>query len=120
MKKKLIKLFDIIIQESENNESFRKKIEDLLEPKIEVKTEKKRKNKRDAAILDPIIIAEKDVNELKLKLEELDIEKLKDIVSDYRLDPSRLVMKWKDKNRIIEHIIKASLSRAEKGDVFRT
>jgi len=80
----------------------------------------KRKNKRTPAVLDPIILAEKDTKELQLKLEELDIEKLKDIVSEFRLDPSRIVMKWKDKNRIIEHIIKASLSRAEKGDVFRT
>ena len=120
MKNKLKKLFDLIIEESKNNESFRKKIDDLLEPKIEIKTEKKGKNKREAAALDPIIIAEKDVKELKIKLEELDIEKLKDIVSEYRLDPSRLVMKWKDKDRIIEHIIKAALSRAEKGDVFRT
>jgi len=120
MKKKLKKLFDIIIQEYDNNESFRKKIEDLLEPKPEAKTEKKRKNKRTPAVLDPISLAEKDINELRIKLEELDIEKLKDIVSEFRLDPSRLVMKWKDKERIVEHIIKASLNRAEKGDVFRT
>jgi len=119
MKKKLKKLFDIIVQESEINEAFRKKIEDLLEPKIEAKIEKKRQNKRDAAVLDPIGLAEKDVNELKTKLEELDIEKLKDIVSEFRLDSSRLVLKWKDKTRMIEHIIAASLSRVEKGDVFR-
>lgn len=119
MKKKLKKLFDIIIQEYDNNESFRQKIEDLLEPKPEVKSEKKRRNKRTPAVLDPIILAEKDINELKTKLEELDIEKLKDIVSEFRLDPSRIVMKWKDKDRMIDHIIKAALSRAEKGDVFR-
>lgn len=119
MKKKIKKLFDIIIQEYDNNESFRKKVENLLEPKPEVKTEKKRKNKRTPAVLDPIILAEKDIDELKIKLDELDIEKLKDIVSEFRLDSSRLVMKWKDKERIIEHIVKASISRAEKGDVFR-
>jgi len=119
MKKKIKKLFDIIIQEYDNNESFRKRIEDLLEPKPDEKTEKKRKNKRTPAVLDPIILAEKDINELKIKLDELDIEKLKDIVSEFRLDSSRLVMKWKDKERIIEHIVKAAISRAEKGDVFR-
>lgn len=120
MKKKLKKLFDIILEESENNESFKKKLEDLFEPKVDIKTEKKSKNKREPAVLDPINLAEKDINDLKIKLEELDIEKLKDIVSDYRLDSSRLVMKWKVKERIIEHIIKSALSRAEKGDVFRT
>lgn len=119
MKKKLKKLFDIIVQESEINEAFRKKIEELIEPKIENKAESKKKTRREKAVLDPIGLAEKDVNELKTKLEELDIEKLKDIVSEFRLDSSRIVMKWKDKTRMIEHIITASLSRVEKGDVFR-
>lgn len=41
-------------------------------------------------------------------------------VAQFAMDPSKLVMKWKDRDRIAEHIIETSMTRAAKGDAFRT
>jgi len=123
MKKSKIKaLFEIIQTEMDANEEFRKKIEELFEtlPHLDLTQPNKLRNKREPAVLDPIeFVALKGEIELKAALNELDIERLKNIVSQFRFDSSRLVMKWKDKDRIIEHIVKSAQSRDQKGDVFR-
>ena len=49
----------------------------------------------------------------------LDIEKLKYIVAEYRMDTAMLVMKWKATDRIIEHIVTTAAMRARKGVAFR-
>ena len=46
-------------------------------------------------------------------------KELKDIVADYGMDPSKLAMKWKDRDRVIKLIIDTSQRRASKGDAFR-
>lgn len=123
MKKNKIKaLFATILEEMERNAEFRHRIEEIFEPESSVdKPEKpKPKNRREPAVFDPIeVVALKSEPELKAALDTLNIEQLKDIVAQFRFDPSRLVMKWKDKDRIIEHIIKSSQARDQKGDVFR-
>ncbi len=123
MKKNKIKtFFDIIQAEMTKNEDFKNRIESLFEPEIKMtsKNTLRAKNKREPAVLDPIeIFANNGESELKINLNRLDVEKLKDIVSQFRFDSSRIVMKWKDKNRLIEHIIKSAQSREQKGDVFR-
>lgn len=106
----------------EKNEEFASKIEELFFTQNTSKEIKKikSKHKRDRAILDPIeLFTLKGEKELKTALLELDVEKLKDVVAQFKFDSSRLVMKWKDKDRIIEHIIKSSQTRAQKGDAFR-
>lgn len=121
-KNKIRDLFNIIQTEFDENDVFRKKIEELFnQTSASPSADRvKLKNKRAPAMLDPIeLVASKGENELRNTLNELDIEKLKDIVSQFRFDSSRLVMKWKSKERIIEHIIKSAQSRDQKGDVFR-
>jgi hypothetical protein len=49
----------------------------------------------------------------------LDLEQLRDVVAEYRMDPNKLVMKWKDRERVIEHIATTAASRGRKGDAFR-
>jgi hypothetical protein len=56
---------------------------------------------------------------LRNALAPLDLERLKDIVAQFGMDPSKLVMKWKDRDRVAEHIVETSITRATKGDAFR-
>ena len=44
---------------------------------------------------------------------------MRDIVAEFAMDPSKLVMKWKKPDRIIEHIIQSSKRRSVKDDAFR-
>ena len=40
-------------------------------------------------------------------------------MADYRMDPSKLAMKWKDRERVIDHIVATAVERGQKGDAFR-
>ena len=70
-------------------------------------------------MLDPIDLARQGEASLREQLAELDLERLLDIVAQYGMDPAKLVMKWKDKERVIERIVETSIARATKGDAFR-
>ena len=51
--------------------------------------------------------------------EELRKVIIKDIIAEYGMDQSKLAMKWKDKDRLIKHIIETSERRVTKGNAFR-
>ena len=117
-----------IIEEAQKNESFRIKIEDILSCQTDLslrKAEKKASkggraaNRRDPAVLDPISLIAEGEDELVRHLNVLTDKELKDIIADFAMDPSKLAMKWKDRNRLISHIVDASRRRASKGDAFR-
>lgn len=125
IKKKLKALYELIIEEAENNEAFAEKLESIMmDASKDSKTDnsvkiKRSGNRRDKAVLDPILLAEegklsKDV------LEPLTDKELKDIIADYAMDPSKLAMKWKDRDRVIQLIIDTAQRRAAKGDAFRS
>lgn len=120
---------NIVIEEAEYNESFSHKVEQILEG-VDIATKnddslkkaKKKKrpsNRREAAILDPIAMISEDEGLLIEKLQELTDVQLKNIIADYGMDPSKLAMKWKNRERLIDHIIGVARRRASKGDVFR-
>lgn len=77
-------------------------------------------NRRPPAILDPVSLAEKGEETLRARLASLTLDQLKDIVADYGMDQAKLVMKWKKPDRIINRIVEISISRAHKGDAFRS
>lgn len=77
-------------------------------------------NRRPAAVLDPVALAIQGEEALRSALQPLALEQLKDIVADYGMDHKRLVMKWKSTDRVIDNIVEVSLSRARKGDAFRS
>ena len=115
VKKKLKALYDLVIK------VFAEKLElIMLNPEKERKTgsTKRSGNRRDRAILDPILLAEEGKLSKEV-LEPLTDKKLKDIIADYGMDPSKLAMKWKDRDRVIKLIIDTSQRRASKGDAFR-
>lgn len=78
------------------------------------------KNRRPAAVLDPIQLVRDGEAKLRAALSGLTLEQLRDVVADYGMDPGKLVMKWKDAGRIADRIVELSLARAQKGDAFRS
>jgi len=121
----LLALARAIADECDVNAPFRLKIEEVLQPKRERKSPAKeafaaqRRGRRAPAVLDPIEVIHNGFWALRRRLEDLDLEQLKDIVAQYGMDPSKLVMKWKDRERVIERILDVSQSRSTKGDAFR-
>ena len=77
-------------------------------------------NRRAPAVLDPVALAELGEEALRAALAPLTIEELKDIVADYGMDHKRLVLKWKTPERVRQHIVEISITRAHKGDAFRS
>ena len=122
LKKNIKELFDLLVDEAEKNEEFASALShifsgDAMEQKSNPK-EKRKSNRRDKAILDPIKLAEEGQLSTE-QLSTLSEKELKDIIADYGMDPSKLAMKWKNKNRLIQLIIDTSFRRASKGDAFR-
>lgn len=124
LRKNLRDLIDVVIEQAEKDEEFAKKLSDVFSGSVK-KNDKKESdskrgaNRRDAAVLDPIKLMEEGDNLLREKLEALTEKQLKDIIADFGMDPSKLAMKWKDKERLIRHIMDTSERRATKGDAFR-
>lgn len=122
----LARLADVIAKEAGRNPAFARSLEDVLgdkEPagasRRSAKTSGRRAGRRAAAVLDPVAIAQQGEGELRTSLKTLELEKLLDIVAEYGMDPGKLVMKWKDPDRVIDRIVELSLARSTKGDVFR-
>lgn len=113
----------VIIDEIESNPDFAGKISSALgldNPDGIVEQRKKRRGGRRApALLDPVTSYSKGESLLREELELLDLEKLRDIVAEYGMDPGKLVMKWKTKQRVIDHIVETAANRAKKGEAFR-
>ncbi len=78
------------------------------------------RNRRTPAVLDPVHLAEESEQLLRERLAPLAVDQLKDIVADYGMDPKKLVMKWRSRDRIIDHIVELAISRSRKGDAFRS
>jgi hypothetical protein len=130
MKKVLNALFKEIIQHSEENPEFRSRLEralsattkvaiDPVPPKNEGAHFKRHRNRRPAAILDPIHLARMGEDVLRTELRKLNIEQLRDIVAEYGMDTGKLVLKWRDAERVIDRIVELAQGRAQKGSAFR-
>lgn len=76
--------------------------------------------RRAPASLDPVEVVRSGEGSLRESLSPLDLSQLLDIVAEYGMDPGKLVMKWKDRDRVINRIVEASRARAKKGDAFRS
>lgn len=77
-------------------------------------------NRRAAAVLDPGLVYRGNPTALRPALGGLSVDQLKDIVSQYAMDPSKLALKWKSSDRLIELIATVTEQRAHKGDAFRS
>jgi hypothetical protein len=133
----LKELFDIIREEARQNLAFSERLAKLFNQLSEPAPtrnhgrhargfddttgppEAKRGNRRAQGIVDPVAEIQHGEDRLRGLLGPLNLEQLRDIVAEYRMDPNKLVMKWKDRERIIEHIIETAINRGRKGDAFR-
>jgi hypothetical protein len=92
----------------------------LVDALRRVSQEPKASNRRAAAVLDPAVIYRNDPSALRPALDALTIDQMKDIVSQYAMDPRRLALKWKTPERLIDLIVSVTEQRASKGDAFRS
>ncbi|MFV0363078.1 MAG: hypothetical protein ACK5LL_08320 [Suipraeoptans sp.] len=124
LKKNLKALLDVVINEAEKNEDFAASLSQIFvgadkqEKTKSSDSGKKASNRRDKAVLDPIKLAEEGTLTREM-LDVLSEKELKDIVAEFGMDPSKLAMKWKDMDRVVNLIMDTSLRRASKGDAFR-
>jgi hypothetical protein len=126
LKKRLSAFLLVIVKEAEKNESFRENVEHALGINVapgatqqRAETIRKRGGRRTPAVLDPVELARQGEGILRAKLNTLNLEQLRDVVAQYGMDPGKLVMKWKDINRVIDRIVELALARSTKGDAFR-
>lgn len=118
--KLLKKIFDEFVEEVRANPDLNSRIERLLEAhtREEVKSSGQ-PHRRKPGPFDPMIVYREGLDALRLRLEELDIEQLKDIVAEQGMDRSRLALKWRTKDRLVNLIVTSVESRVHKGDAFR-
>ena len=131
LKQVLTSLAKVVVEEAQENPRFRTRLEAVLDkekPRSPDHTHQKthrsgpdapKGGRRTPALLDPVELARTDSKDLRARLENLDLERLLDVVAQYGMDPGKLVMKWKSRARIIDRIMEISESRATKGDAFR-
>jgi hypothetical protein len=126
----LKKLFDVIRDEAKQNATFRDRLEQLLGtahlssqisavPSTIKSATQRRGNRRAPALVDPIADGDGGEVHVRERLAPLTLEQLRDVVADFRMDPTKLVMKWKDRQRVIDHIVSTAVGRRQKGDAFR-
>ena len=128
LRKMLAALVKVIADEAEQNERFKSQVEEALglvaSPRnkdTSQHSEPKRKGgRRTPAIFDPVDLARRGEDALRTDLANLNLEQLRDIVAQYGMDPGKLVMKWRDVERVVDKIVELSVARAKKGDAFRS
>jgi hypothetical protein len=80
---------------------------------------KKRAGRRAAGVLDPFAVDQEGEGVLRTRLSALNLDELKDIVAEHGMDPSKLAMKWKKPERLVDLIATTVRDRLHKGDAFR-
>lgn len=126
-------LVRVVTDEAERNPEFAERLWAVLESAKPTRSPKRSEaakgkdtkarrplNRRPPAVIDPVAIAAEGEEVLRMRLEKLTLEQLKDIVSEYGMDRERLVMKWKTPSRIVDRIVEISIVRARKGTAFRS
>ena len=130
---RLTVIFDAILDEARNNPEFAAKLERALVGETTRRTAIKRSptaepssnapprrlNRRAKAAVDPFELLSAGEHHLRTELAKLDLEQMKDIVAEYGMDTSRLALKWKSRERLVDFIVTTVVARNRKGDVFR-
>ena len=128
LKQTLRALSAVVLEEADRNPVFAERLQRALNipearpsiPAVTRPTAERRSRTRAAAILDPVgVLAEQGEDALRQALQPLPLDQLLDIVAEFAMDPSKLVMKWKSPERVIEHILDGAKRRSVKGDAFR-
>ena len=129
----LYKFIRVVSDEALRNPEFAERLQQVLEPRTQPRSRPTRgsgkrgiesgtsrpRNRRPAAVLDPIALAQQGEEVLRAALSPLTLDQLKNVVADYGMDQKRLAMKWKTPSRVIDRIVEVSINRAHKGEAFR-
>src|ERR1700677_1006381 len=119
LNKKLKRLFSEILKEVDTNPEFAERVSKALGDSTDAVEPSGRSNRREAAVLDLYEAHKAGETALRDRLTALDLEQLRDIVAQYGMDHRKLAMKWKNKSRVLDHIIATLLQRLQHGRVFR-
>jgi len=111
------KISGIITDEISTNKEFAKKISDVLGDDISSETPK-RKNRRSPPKIEPFSLLEQGEEKLSEALAGLNIDELKDVISANGMDTSKIAMKWKDRDRLVKHIIDVTKRKSSRGEAF--
>jgi hypothetical protein len=119
-------LFAAILEEIERNPKFADAVNAALAGSTPLAREhpprtnvRRSGARRSQSVLDPFSTYEAGESELRERLAMLSVEELKDVVSQYGMDSSRLALKWKTSERLIDLIVARVKARVTKGDAFR-
>jgi hypothetical protein len=129
---RLTAIFDAVLREAENNHAFSAELERALgvgahdltqtapcDPERPFDGTRKRSNRRAKAVLDPFSLLSVGESHLRSELAKLNLDQLRDIVAEYGMDTSRLALKWKSTERLVDFLVSTVVARNRKGDVFR-
>ncbi len=116
-------LFDVLAREAESNPRLAGQIARILdgdEALTAAPERAGRRGRRNPGVVDPfLVLRERGEANLRVELAGLSDEQLKDIIAEHMLDSSKLAMKWKAKERLVDLILSSVASRSRKGDAFR-
>ena len=128
----LIRIIKAVIKEAERNPDFEIALNEALGTSSSKNNQIKRshsvdsaglgkraKNRRAPALLDPVQLIRDGEATLRAALRGMSLDQLRDIVAEYGMDTSKLVMKWVDSERVEDRIVEIATARARKGDAFR-
>lgn len=122
----LRRLFDEIIAEAERRPEFGRHLAAAISdatPKTPQPPRQPpkgaRRNRRAPAVLDPFELFGRGEVVLRDALHKLTLDQLKDIVSEQAMDSSKLALKWRSSDRLIDLIATTVRARIEKGDAFK-
>lgn len=114
-------VFGEILDEADSNPAFAKRLARAFDRPSEARRPPagKRPGRRGASPFDPFEVYSSGEDELRTRLSALRVDELKDMISEHGLDRSRLAMKWKSAERLIDLILETVVTRGRKGDAFR-
>lgn len=113
-------VFAELLAEAGRNDQLRRRLTEILEGASSAEESPARRSaRRKPAAFDPMAVYRQEPGDLPNRLGALSVDELKDIIAEHGMDRTRLARRWKDKDRLIELIVNAAKSRAQKGDAFR-
>ncbi|MHB8838170.1 MAG: hypothetical protein ACYC7F_04380 [Gemmatimonadaceae bacterium] len=83
-------------------------------------SKRRRPHRRPPGVLDPFALLAEGDQAARTSLAALTVEQLKDIIAEHGMDSTKLAMKWRSPDRLIELLISTAKSRMRKGHVFRS
>ena len=127
MTSNLRRLFDEIIAEAERRPDFGRRLVAAIgqpasppprQPEAP-KPKPKSRNRRTPGVFDPFEVFPRGESALRGALAPLTVDQLKDIVSEHAMDSSKLALKWRAPDRLVDLIVTTVRTRVEKGNAFK-